>query len=166
MITKPVSARAMTGMIRKWLDEKMYWVADQTDNDPARTEIVFDEKALLERLQGDRDIARRLIDVFLTQLAGDLSSLQQALERRDAASIGLLAHRIKGAAANASAYGLQQRAREVELAAGKGDWDELADGVAQVCGQAEVFISSVNRTQWIKNKQRQEDDHVHTDCGG
>ncbi len=167
ILTKPVSAHAVAGMLEKWLDMKDFRIEDQAGNEPVQTDRVFDEKGLLERLQGDHEIAGRLIDVFLAQLPGDLLSLTQALTRRDASELRLRAHRIKGAAANASAYGLQQQARELEMAARKGDWDELADKVSQVCRQAEIFVDLVRTTQRIKDKQRREEDNnVHIDCGG
>jgi len=58
---------------------------------------VFDEAALLERLDGSHEVCVQLIDAFLIEAAALSSQVQQAIQRRDATALYQAAHALKGA---------------------------------------------------------------------
>src|ERR1051326_504047 len=87
----------------------------------AAAETVFDETALLNRLMGDRDIARTVVGSFLEDIPRQLAALGARLAARDAAGAMLHAHRIKGAAANLTTGALVKAAQDIEQAGKAGD---------------------------------------------
>ena len=94
------------------------------------------------------------MDVFLAQLPGEVSSLSQSIDLLDASEVRLRAHRIKGAAANASAYAVQKRARDLEMAAQTGDWQDITAKSEALCVQAEAFIRAIEEIVWIKHRTK------------
>jgi signal transduction histidine kinase/DNA-binding response OmpR family regulator/HPt (histidine-containing phosphotransfer) domain-containing protein len=77
---------------------------------------VFDKQALLDRVMGDEELARELVEVFLEDTPQQLDTLRDALLAGDAAIVRRQAHTIKGSAGNVSAIGLQQAALQLEQA--------------------------------------------------
>jgi HPt (histidine-containing phosphotransfer) domain-containing protein len=85
-------------------------VKDQMDG-------VLDVEDLLARCLGNLEFAQRILGKFQERCDEDLEALEKAVFARDIDSVARLAHRMKGASANASALGLQKHASEIERAA-------------------------------------------------
>ena len=77
---------------------------------------LFDAEALLARIGDDPTFARELVVLFAEFAAHNIGSLKQAVGRQDAVQIRLLAHDMKGAAANIAAAGLAHDAEALEKA--------------------------------------------------
>jgi CheY-like chemotaxis protein len=87
----------------------------------------FDERTALERTGGDRELLRELIAVFLNEIPNWMQSLRGALERRDAASLRITAHAVKGAVDSCGASGAFDAAMLLERIGAEGN---LAAGPA------------------------------------
>jgi len=72
----------------------------------------FDPVSLLERVNGDAELLRDLVDLFSQEYPRLLQSLRTAVEQRSAADIQKLSHKLKGSL-------LQFSGRESVAAAGK-----------------------------------------------
>ena len=123
-ITKPVDAAALAAALEKWLPREDVEASRAADVPPDSIDApgqVFDEVALMQRMMGDRDLARTIIAGFLEDIPQQLTALGLYLSLGDAAAIAQQAHRIKGAAANVSSYTLQNLASEMEQAGKAGD---------------------------------------------
>ncbi|MBZ2183591.1 MAG: Hpt domain-containing protein [Bryobacter sp.] len=81
----------------------------------------FDEGALIERLLGNEQLARLVVNAFLLDVPAQLLLLEQALDAGDIASSARAAHSIRGAAANAGSDSLVPIARQIEQALNNGD---------------------------------------------
>ena len=102
----------------------------------------FDRDGLLERLTGDTELAHRVVSGFLGEMAGQLAALAEAVGGADPNPVRLIAHSIKGAAANAGGVGLTEVARNMELLAKTGDLEgtrrllpELTAGLERFRGE-------------------------------
>lgn len=80
-----------------------------TDND-------FDIGILVERLDGDEEIAREVAVAFVESLNDLVAQLDTAVGDGAAAQVRLHAHSIKGAAGNVGANGLAETAATIEYA--------------------------------------------------
>lgn len=78
---------------------------------------VLDTEDLLARCLGNMEFACKILGKFCQRCDEDLVALEQAVSDDDAESVARLAHRLKGASANASARTLQKHASEIERAA-------------------------------------------------
>jgi HPt (histidine-containing phosphotransfer) domain-containing protein len=77
---------------------------------------IFDREGFLERLMGNVEIAQTVVRIFLDDIPKQIESLKCSLETSDIATIELLAHSIKGAAANVGGEALRNLAFEIEKA--------------------------------------------------
>jgi HPt (histidine-containing phosphotransfer) domain-containing protein len=83
----------------------------------------FDPGDLLERVSGNVRLAQRVTGRFLSDMPLQLAALSQAVLRADMKAVSLVAHSIKGAAANVGAPGVTETARRIEQQAKAGDLD-------------------------------------------
>jgi HPt (histidine-containing phosphotransfer) domain-containing protein len=75
---------------------------------------VLDWKELCDRCMGNLELVERVLNKFEDRLPVELAELERVLEMEDAATIALVAHRIRGSSSNVSATGLQEAASEIE----------------------------------------------------
>lgn len=75
---------------------------------------VVDGQELVARCMGNRDLARRVLARFQSRLPEDMAELQEAFLAGDSELVAVVAHRLKGAAANVSARILRDRAAAIE----------------------------------------------------
>lgn len=81
----------------------------------------FDERVLLERMGGDRELFGMAVESFLAA-AGDLGrKVRGAVDRGDAPALSLAAHSVRGIAATFEATLLAGEARRLELLGRDGD---------------------------------------------
>jgi HPt (histidine-containing phosphotransfer) domain-containing protein len=84
---------------------------------PREAEALLDLPSLLDRVAGDTELLRDVVDLFLTTLDTQLEEIQRAVQACDARKLERAAHAIKGAAANLSALHASEAAKRVELLA-------------------------------------------------
>jgi two-component system, sensor histidine kinase and response regulator len=92
---------------------------------PETLSTVFNYNALLDRLLGDTHLADEILEVFLIDLEDQIQQLTTFLERTDAVSVAIQAHKIKGGAGNVGAKALEEIALAIETAARNNVLDEL-----------------------------------------
>jgi HPt (histidine-containing phosphotransfer) domain-containing protein len=93
---------------------------------------VFDPQAMLDRLDGDRELASMLVEVYRQDCTQLLSDLSAGLETGNLSEVVRAAHSLKGLAANFEAIEASQVAATVEKMAHAGDMSGAARGVPQL----------------------------------
>ncbi|MGH7194253.1 MAG: Hpt domain-containing protein, partial [Candidatus Saccharimonadales bacterium] len=68
----------------------------------------------IERFLGDWEFVETILEKFQQQVGVDLEELERSIHARNAEQAALLAHRIKGAAANVSATEVSRIAADLE----------------------------------------------------
>lgn len=102
---------------------------------------VFDRAAFLDRLQGDREIAAYILEVFISELPGLLAVLLASCQAGDLEAAARQAHSIKGSAANVGAEVIKCLAVQAEKAC---EQRELKI-VAELVGQMESALQDFRR---------------------
>jgi len=100
---------------------------------------VIDRKETLARVDGDLDLLRSLVQLYIASTPGQLIELQQAIQRRDATAIRRLAHTLKGAVGNFGQGHAWQAAERLEMMGREG----LLDGVDQAGVELEQAMEQV-----------------------
>jgi len=75
---------------------------------------VFDYDDFLDRIDGDVDLLKEVIEIFLEDTPGLLANLYSGIKRDDTKAVERAAHTLKGATANISAKRLQQLSHHVQ----------------------------------------------------
>ena len=86
----------------------------------------FDQKAALERVEGDLDLYFELIDMFAESSTAEIGGIEEAMRAQDAKLVGSRAHAIKSALGNLGAMTCFDLALEIETAAKAGDLKPVA----------------------------------------
>jgi PAS domain S-box-containing protein len=140
-IAKPVTPAGLSALLYKWLVklDADTFQAPSTESRDSDVNAIFDESALMERLSGDRDLARNIARTFLADIPRRVEAIRGHLDVSDAQQIAIQAHTIKGAAAAVSCVGLAKLALALERAGKAGDlesakasFEELRDEVERL----------------------------------
>ena len=133
-VVKPVHHTALAAVLEKWMPrEASGSSSDAIPEDDVQMVVpeahsapVFDEADLMQRLMGDREIARAIVGGFLNDIPKQLAALEFHVTAGDAGAALQLAHRIKGAAASVSGVAMQKAAFDIEQAGRTGDLRTMA----------------------------------------
>ncbi len=109
-ITKPIDAKHLEDRLKHWLP---FRATKTMKNETAAIEL-FNSQVLLDRVQGDDQIARQIVEVFLTDTPARIEELQAYLTLGDLKKAGIIAHGIKGSATAIGAEKMSAVAKEIE----------------------------------------------------
>jgi PAS domain S-box-containing protein len=82
---------------------------------------IIDKKGLLLHVDGNLDLLRRMVQLFLSDTTKGLAEMRAAIESENADSLAKLAHRVKGAVGNFSSEPASRAALRLETIAREGD---------------------------------------------
>jgi len=134
-MSKPVSMRCLREMLAKWLPDRSshgtgpnmpvggHASTVSVLDGVAHAAVVFDRKGMMDAVDGDVVLARKLVKSFLDTMPEQLKALRLAVDAAQTWSAGELAHKIKGAAAYVGGHVMNTVARAIEQAAN----GEMAD---------------------------------------
>ncbi len=91
-------------------------------------DAVIDFPAVLERVEGNRELLAELARLFLEELPGRLSAIEEALEARDAKRLESVAHALKGAVGNFAATAAFEAAKRLEQIGRAANWSQASTG--------------------------------------
>ena len=112
---------------------------------PDRMADVLDSEDLLARCLGNIEFAHRILGKFCERCDEDLVAIEKAVFDHDSESVARLAHRRKGASANASARTLQKHASEIERAARNRSLNEVPANLESLKQERNRFIAAVSQ---------------------
>jgi PAS domain S-box-containing protein len=102
---------------------------------------VFNRAALLARVEGDEDLLREIVELYLDDCPRLLAEIREALDRGDAALLKRAAHTLKGSVGNFEAAGAFNAALRLESMARAGDLTRAGEAYAAL----EETIGQLNR---------------------
>jgi HPt (histidine-containing phosphotransfer) domain-containing protein len=97
---------------------------------------------ILEKLQGDAKLARRMAGIFLADSGSLMERIRRALVQGDAEALRIAAHTLKGAVGNFTTAGAYQGAFEIENLARRGD----LSSAARACQDLEAHMERLALT--------------------
>ncbi|MBF0299242.1 MAG: response regulator [Oligoflexia bacterium] len=139
-ISKPISVHHLKEILEKWLPVNS--VSDSSDSDSANNvssnvleslpdvmfnvnTMIFNPLSMLERIQGDYEIANQIIDIFIKDAPVRFKELENYVLSDDIRNAEVVAHAIKGAAASVSGEEVRVLGSELEEIASRGDLNLL-----------------------------------------
>jgi HPt (histidine-containing phosphotransfer) domain-containing protein len=148
-LTKPLDAKELAKTLQKWLKGSGRSRRPETrPKGPVETgggqPVVIDYPSLLERCMGKRELAERLVQMFLEHARDDLRELESALRKNNAAEIAATAHRVKGAAGTVSAMTMWEVSARLEVMGREKNLAGASDLVRQLGDCLELLRESVD----------------------
>jgi len=96
------------------------------------TEAVFDLAAALTRVEGDRNLLRKLIGLFLAQAQKLLPEIRSAGERGDGKALERFAHKLKGSMGSFAADRAAEAALRLEIMGNNGEFVQTEEALADL----------------------------------
>ena len=103
---------------------------------------VLDQEAVLSLFEGDAELLREVVELFLADCPRQLSAIREAIGRSDAAALERAAHSLKGSVSNFAAPAAFQAAFNLEEIGRARDLSKAAEGL----GTLEEQISLLQTT--------------------
>jgi len=129
-VTKPLRPTELFEVIASLTAPAAYTPA--TPVAPEEEQDILDRKTLWERVAGDADLLREIIELFLADCPERLLELHEALTHQDCTALARAAHRLKGALGNISANNALAAVRRVETSAREGDVHAATEALARL----------------------------------
>lgn len=141
-ISKPISITQLMEAIER----TMYGIPAQTAATPAarpEKDEVFDKEDLYQRLSDDEVIIKKICMIFKDEAATHMARLRDALAADNAGEVEILAHTIKGMAANLGGTRTKNEAMRMELAARKLDLSKAHSVYPQLDKEITALIAAI-----------------------
>lgn len=114
VLGKPIDTLELLFTLKKWLRDTVI-----------EGKAIFDIEDMLQRMQGDREIAKKIIESFFRNVPKLITNVRDGINTYDFKKIELAAHSIRGSSANLSARKIYSFCDELEKMAQKQDIEGL-----------------------------------------
>ncbi|MCX7823678.1 MAG: Hpt domain-containing protein [Syntrophobacterales bacterium] len=104
---------------------------------------VFNKEAILARLEGDEELVKIVVEVFISDFPNQFQSLKDALKEGRLQDAVRYAHSIKGASSNVSAERLQALALKMEESLKNGDLTFTLQNLPLLEKEFQEFVKAV-----------------------
>jgi two-component system, sensor histidine kinase and response regulator len=141
--TKPIRLPELERAIRKATSPPISEKVPLSKEDQVDGRI--DHAALLAGVDGDRDLLRQMVRVFLTDYPQRAAEIKEAARRGDAVAAERAAHTLKGALGNFARNSAIAAAQELETMAKRGDLDAAGDACATLDSELALLAEELRR---------------------
>jgi len=152
--TKPINPEELLEKIEKWTcaEENAASSEDEVQKERVQPETSEETQPLdlekaLERAMGDKDFLKMLLGGFIQELPDQIESLKVAVADTDMAAMMEQAHKLKGAAANLSAYGVSSAAKSLEEIGRSQNIDEANQIMEVLLNESKRLTEYIERTE-------------------
>jgi HPt (histidine-containing phosphotransfer) domain-containing protein len=114
---------------------------------PEKTQPL-DFEVALERAMGDKDFLKMLLGGFVQELPDQIESLKVAVSGTDAVALTEQAHKLKGAAANLSAYGVSSAAKSLEEIGRSQNMDQANQILEVLLDESKRLTEYIKQAEW------------------
>ena len=150
-LSKPIEPAELGAVLPKLLPRpaQLVPVSPPAGSSQAVQGIVFNETELMNRLAGDKALAREIVTGFLGDAPGQLHTLKKLIESGDTKGVRLQAHTLKGAAATVSAPTLRELGLQMEQAATDSDLTRATALLAALEEQLDRFKVALSQSSGV-----------------
>lgn len=125
-VAKPLTTEAILAEMASVLGKEVGEAMDKPPGSsagpsPSQGGSPLDKEGLLARVEGDRELLREVVELFLEEHLGTMADIRTALEAGDAPAVARLSHMMKGSVSNFCAPPARDAALRLEQAGERGD---------------------------------------------
>ncbi len=139
-LSKPVQLEELFDLIAQYADGEDDFRSRETPVDER-----LDVTALLERVDGDRELLAELVELFLEDYPAQLAEIKAAIDAHDPARLARAAHTLKGSISNFATGTAFEAARQLELMGRQGDLHGAREVYAQLSESLQRLRSALER---------------------
>ncbi|MBF0516050.1 MAG: PAS domain S-box protein [Nitrospirae bacterium] len=140
-ISKPISIGQLMEVIERTMDNTLPQALDTAA--VVLKSVVFDKVGLFNRLDNDEEFIRKICAMFRDDIAVNMAKLKNALTANNASEVEIIAHTIKGMAANLGGIRTKNEAMRMEMAARKLDLSQAHSIYPQLELETEALLAAI-----------------------
>jgi two-component system sensor histidine kinase/response regulator len=129
-LTKPVRPQELFETIANLIPEETA-LAGECHGAPLASDV-FDQAALLARIEGDETLLRELVGLFLDDTPQRLDHIRDAFVNNDLKRLERIAHTLKGSVGNLCAYRAYETAKRLERLAQIGEERRIMEALTDL----------------------------------
>jgi CheY-like chemotaxis protein/HPt (histidine-containing phosphotransfer) domain-containing protein len=129
-VSKPIRPEELFQAIEHLVPSDSGVITDTVEVVPTR--VVFDQLALLARLDGDEELLQELVVLFLDDIPQRLGQLREAMICHNLPALAQAAHTLKGAVGNMCASRVFEAAQRLEDLAYAGDTQRAGEALVRL----------------------------------
>ncbi|RPH60127.1 MAG: response regulator, partial [Acidobacteria bacterium] len=137
-LTKPIEVDKLVATVERFAGDQKAPTPTPDPHQPA--EAVFDERAALSHMGGDRRLLKEIVALFRSDCPSSLRSIERAVDRQDGEALRYAAHKLKGTIATLGAVAGCRAAAELEH---MGSLNEFTDA-ENACAHLRDHIDRLN----------------------
>jgi len=152
---KPINPEELLEKIEKWtrVEQNASSPEAEVQKEHVQPETSEETQPLdlenaLERAMGDKDFLKMLLGEFVQGLPDQIESLKVAVAGTDTVALAEQAHKLKGAAANLSAYGVSSAAKSLEEIGRSQNMDEANQVLEVLLDESKRLTEYIERIEW------------------
>jgi CheY-like chemotaxis protein/HPt (histidine-containing phosphotransfer) domain-containing protein len=152
---KPINPEELLEKIEKWTRAEHNVSNPEAGVQKERVQSETPEKTqpldfevALERAMGDKDFLKMLLGGFVQELPDQIESLKVAVSGTDAVALTEQAHKLKGAAANLSAYGVSSAAKSLEEIGRSQNMDQANQILEVLLDESKRLTEYIKQAEW------------------
>jgi PAS domain S-box-containing protein len=149
---KPINPEELLEKIEKWtrVEQNASSPEAEVQKEHVQPETSEETQPLdlenaLERAMGDKDFLKMLLGEFVQGLPDQIESLKVAVAGTDTVALAEQAHKLKGAAANLSAYGVSSAAKSLEEIGRSQNMDEANQVLEVLLNESKRLTEYIER---------------------
>jgi len=143
-ISKPIDPAKLSDSVSKWLNVDR--ARDFLTLVISNRDVVFDYENFLQRVGGDKELAKEILEVYLQDVPVQLEKLEAALTEVDFTLIHRYSHTLKGASDNISAYSLRDILLCLEKISTSGELEQMKDLYAKIKNEFKRLQSTLEQS--------------------
>ncbi|MBD3168230.1 MAG: hypothetical protein GF307_02025 [candidate division Zixibacteria bacterium] len=106
---------------------------------------LWKEETALETVEGDKDLLKELIEIFIDDYPAVIKSLNEAFDSKECGQVEKAAHRLKGAMSNFGSGQAVELAQKTEILAREGDFEGAQKVYTDLIEASEKLIDDLKR---------------------
>lgn len=153
--TKPINPDELLEKIEKWTRVEQNDTGteakvqkERVQPETSKETLPLDLEKALERAMGDKDFLKMLLGGFVQELPEQIESLKFAIADTDTVALVEQAHKLKGAAANLSAYGVSSAAKSLEEIGRSQNMDKANQKLEVLLNESKRLSEYIEQTKW------------------
>ncbi len=145
-ISKPFHVPELISTIARWIDKDV--PTDKSPEEPI--EVIFDLDSSLERVDGNLDLLKRIIEVSYGDIDEQMAILEDSYDMSDWEELKRSAHTLKGVAGNVGAMRVYMLARNIEGDVKKEQYQNLSERIVNLSEEIEIWRTKSKGVIWEK----------------
>jgi len=141
-ITKPFHINDLVMILKKWISNSLN---NECQDQSLKNKTHFVEKHLLDIVNGDRDMLKEILSLYIEKTPILINKIQEDYENKDIESLKEQAHSIKGSSSSIGAESISNIVKKIELEANINSLNKVGEYIDELIKEFDMLKNELLR---------------------